>query len=167
MTCVGYHKEIEITTGNCVGRNSFKVCKDKNQLIDQVFCAAMNMSQGSSGSYNRQLDPQKKKCRFVLDSAYQGTYLSAIKYKREKIFLTLIGGGVFGNPHSQIFGAIVEAHKKWANNLHSNIKEVTVVLYSYYDYYGAFPNLLEDENIPYKIIQIKNGQKTVEKSFLI
>ena len=31
-------------------------------------------------------------CRLALDIAYQGTYLAAIRGKKKKLFLTLIGG---------------------------------------------------------------------------
>lgn len=48
-------------------------------------------------------------CRQLLRAAYLGTLLAAISLNRSPIVLTLIGGGVFGNPHNLIWEAIISA----------------------------------------------------------
>ncbi len=45
-------------------------------------------------------------CRQLLRAAYLGTLLSAVSLGRTRVVLTLIGGGVFGNPISLIWEAI-------------------------------------------------------------
>jgi hypothetical protein len=45
-------------------------------------------------------------CRQLLRAAYLGTLLAAASLGRSRVVLTLIGGGVFGNPHSLIIEAI-------------------------------------------------------------
>ena len=48
-------------------------------------------------------------CRELLRAAYLGTLLAAVSLKRRRVVLTLIGGGVFGNPIPLILESI-----KWA-----------------------------------------------------
>lgn len=45
-------------------------------------------------------------CRQLLRAAYLGTLLAAVSLGRNRVVLTLIGGGVFGNPVEQIWDAI-------------------------------------------------------------
>ena len=109
---MGYHQDVQVTTGFNDGYYYTKV-DDPAQTIDQVFCAgmkysiayfffipniqpkllAMNIRQGGSGQTNSQSMYAIAKSEFVLDSAYQGTYLSAIRNNKKHMFLTLIGGG--------------------------------------------------------------------------
>jgi hypothetical protein len=72
---------------------------------------------------------------FILHAAYEGTYIrfvqniclhlfifkSAIHENRKKIYLTMVGGGVFGNNPSKIFDVILWAHKKWGGHPKSEI----------------------------------------------
>ena len=48
-------------------------------------------------------------CRQLLRTAYLGTLLAAASLRRDRVVLTLIGGGVFGNPVSLILEAIAWA----------------------------------------------------------
>jgi hypothetical protein len=68
------------------------VVDDPKQVVDQVFCAALNIGQGMSGMTNKRVSHSQEKCQFILDSDYEATYLSAIKHKRKHLVLTLIGG---------------------------------------------------------------------------
>jgi len=93
------------------------------------------------------------KCRFVLDCAYQGTYLEAIANKRSKIFLTLVGGGAFGNKKEWIYSALLAAHKKWGIIGQSSLQKVTLVVFKSSEITNSFISTLLQEGIPHKIIQ--------------
>ncbi len=64
-----------------------------------------------------------------LDAAYTGTYLASATAQRKAVFLTAIGGGVFGNPFSNIVQAIAKAHKEVAVTGNS-IERAVLVLYN-------------------------------------
>ena len=140
---IGYHKNIEVTSRNYY--SYYEKLKDKNQIIDQVCCAAINMK-----NINNQLNDQNySKCKFLLNAAYEGTYFCAIKNKRKKIFLTLIGGGVFQNPLNLIYESILKAHLKYSKNKMSKIERVYIILYNASDEYKPFYTLLKKNNIPF------------------
>jgi len=112
---IGVHRGVQVTYGHRNGMDLEKVEDNKKeQVIDQVFCAALNISQGQSGYVNRRNKFADVKTRFCLDLAYEGTYLATTELKRKKLFLTLIGGGAFGNSRDVIHDAIIRAHQKYA-----------------------------------------------------
>ena len=53
----------------------------------------------------------------ILEATYEATFLAAIDNlnvgKSNKLFLTLVGGGVFGNPDSWLYDAIMYNLKKF------------------------------------------------------
>lgn len=100
--------------------------------ISQVFCSSMNMAQGPTGTNNAKLPGAAAKARLLLRAAYLGTYFAAIDRGCTKLYLTLIGGGVFGNKVRDIFDVIADTHKKVALNKKYNscIKEVHLPLFS-------------------------------------
>jgi len=109
---VGLQKNVQVTSGE--KRNgTIEMCPD-GQFIHQVFTAAMNLG-GVSGAY-AQHHMVEKLARFLLRGAYRATILAAIDNSRtqpdligkDKLFLTLIGGGVFGNKYEWITDAILE-----------------------------------------------------------
>ena len=53
----------------------------------------------------------QSKTTVLLRAVYEGTYLAAIYEKTQHLVLTLVGGGVFGNPIEEIT-VIAGAHKK-------------------------------------------------------
>ena len=77
--------------------------------IDQVFVAALNRR--APLPYPEHL---LSKTNFLLDAAYQGTYLSSAFCHNPLLVLTLIGGGSFANPPHLIAKSIAKAHKKYA-----------------------------------------------------
>jgi len=89
---------------------------DKNQVVNQVFTAAMNM--GSVIGKWRNSTLSENVAKFILRGAYKGTILAAIENSRtlsekdypgkNKCFLTMIGGGVFGNKYEWILDCIIE-----------------------------------------------------------
>lgn len=75
--------------------------------IDQVFTSTLaggGYSQGCDGS-----STYRPVCRSLLRAAYVGTILAAAALGRTKVVLTLIGGGVFGNPVPLIWESILWA----------------------------------------------------------
>jgi len=131
---VGYHKDVQVTFGS---RNksdgTIELVNDDKQIIDQVFCAALNIGKDNTGYKNSQKKSAERKGKFILQSMYEGTYLSAIKNSKKKLFLTLIGGGVFENKREWIIEAIINAHKKWADCPASTLENIYLVFYSGFD----------------------------------
>ncbi len=75
------------------------------QLVSQVYCSALPVAYS-------QIEAQhwESFARLVLEATYEATFLAAlINYANTgnpKLFLTLVGGGAFGNPAAWIFDAI-------------------------------------------------------------
>jgi len=103
--------------------------------VDQVLCAAINVNQGLNGIINQNIKDIENKCRFVLELAYHATYLTAIINQRNHIYLTLVGGGAFGNKKEWIYDAILTAHRRWGIQSSSSLKLVTLVLFKSTDLY--------------------------------
>ena len=96
------------------------------ELVDQVFNASINIrNYGNRTSKSNQL----KITRTLLRAAYESTYLSAIYRKREVLYLTLVGGGVFGNPIDMIVEELVRSHKLYSGHPQSSLKKVVLCLY--------------------------------------
>jgi len=106
-------------------------------------CAAVNIFQGRTGSDNSRCAFVEAKCRFILDMAYQGTYLGCISHNRSQIFLTMVGGGIFGNKKDWIFESILKAHQKWGIEGRSSLKRVTLVLFNPRDLSADFITRLQ------------------------
>jgi len=100
----------------------------KPQKICQTFCAAMNLSQGMSGQRNRGLPDSAEKAKLLLRAAYRGTFYGAEMYGCRKVYLTLIGGGVFGNNQDDIMDAICSAHAELCE-FNKVIEEIHIVFF--------------------------------------
>jgi len=157
---VGYHHNVQVTTGHRSG-SILQVVNDPDQLIDQVFCAAMNVGQGTSGARNARQLNSVDKCKFILQADYEGTYLGAIKHRRSHLYLTLLGGGVFGNERDWIYEAIIEAHYKWAAHPASTLKKVSLVLFSDRDFDESLLRGLKAKGIPFEHVVYQNGRRAV------
>ena len=95
---IGLHTEIEVTDQNA----------PKGQLISQAFCSALPVAYSNS--------PASQWNRFanlILESAYEATLCAAIinanRCGSNKVFLTQLGGGAFGNESSWIYNAMTRA----------------------------------------------------------
>ncbi|MFV0457483.1 MAG: hypothetical protein ACK5MT_01745 [Actinomycetales bacterium] len=76
-------------------------------LITQVFTSTL-----AAGGYGQpDADPAGVEaiCRPLLRASYLGTLLSALTLGKSRVVLTLIGGGVFANPHSLIVDSLAWA----------------------------------------------------------
>lgn len=150
---IGYQCNTQVTF------NESKNLLNYDQRIDQVFTAALNVAQGMSGKENRIMENSALKAQFLLHSGYEGTYLSAIYNNRKKLYLTLIGGGVFGNNQDWILDAICTTHRKWGT-VSSGLEKVVVIIFSgglTSDFYSE----LKKYNIPSKITVYEKGNPTV------
>lgn len=84
------------------------------QLVSQVYCSALPVRYS-------QIHPQywENFARLILEATYEATFYAALKnYEitgNNKLFLTLVGGGAFGNELKWIFDSIEKAIVKFRN----------------------------------------------------
>jgi hypothetical protein len=80
----------------------------ERQTVSQAYCSALPI-----GYSQVNIDLWEDFARLILEASYECTFYAALKnYERtgsRKLFLTLVGGGVFGNKLSWIFNAIEKA----------------------------------------------------------
>lgn len=99
--CVGVHEDVEVVFGaNWDGPLL------ERQRIAQVFTSTFA---GGGYSTARTEGPLLDVCRVLLRAAYAGTLFAAAAQGTKTVVLTLIGGGVFGNPHPLIWESILWA----------------------------------------------------------
>lgn len=101
---VGVHEGVEAVLGfNWDGL----VTPPGSRRISQVFTSTFA---GGGYSASGDLDGMKDViCGHLLRAAYTGTLLAAASLGKRRVLLTLIGGGVFSNPHRLIWRAILSA----------------------------------------------------------
>lgn len=117
---VGIHDDVQVT---CKGRNSIEI---KEHVVTQVYASACSVAYTMRGKSTK--DKQivwESLSRIVLDAMYQGTLAAGLlNYMRHKdnptnpnysdsIFLTMLGGGFFGNNIKWITDAILKACDKF------------------------------------------------------
>ena len=80
-----------------------------DNIVSQIYCAALPVSYNSSE--NR--DAWEPFARLILDATYEATFYAALQNftnsGQSKLFLTLVGGGVFGNKKEWILDTIKKA----------------------------------------------------------
>lgn len=90
---VGVHSELQVTLGECTHE------------VTQVYCSAMPVAYNTLPS--QLWEPFAK---LILDAAYEATFLASLQNAartgNNRLYLTLLGGGAFGNQESWIIGAI-------------------------------------------------------------
>ena len=95
---IGVHRDVEVTTAKGPGR----------PLVSQAFCSALPVAYG----YLPAAD-WRPFAQLVLEAAYEATMWAALLNARRGVsnvvFLTLLGGGAFGNRDSWIDAAIRRA----------------------------------------------------------
>ena len=93
---IGLQWNTEVTLGNA------------GHLVSQAYCSAMPVSYTEFTEHEREAF-----ARLTLEAAYEATFCAALLNKGSngcnKVFLTLLGGGAFGNRESWILDAIVRA----------------------------------------------------------
>lgn len=94
---VGVHDDVEVA----LGYDWEGAVTPSAPCIAQVFASTL-----AGGGYGSVSGPLREVCRQLLRAAYLGTLLAALELDRSTVVLTLIGGGVFGNPTELIWEAI-------------------------------------------------------------
>lgn len=79
--------------------------------VDQVFVSSLDLR--ARGLRPLTKDVVMERMHFLLEGAYQGTYAACRLRGSKVLVLTLVGGGVFGNPWAAIGQAIGRAHATW------------------------------------------------------
>lgn len=109
---VGVHEGIEVVLGaNWYGP------VEPGTRISQAFTSTL-----AAGGYGR---PLPEVCRPLLRAAYLGTLLAAAVLGQERVVLTLIGGGAFGNPVPMVWESLLAAADEVAPLLS---RDLTVIL---------------------------------------
>lgn len=118
---VAIHENIQVS--HTIDKDSRWTIIDHPQFIHQVFCSTIPL-----GRYNILLKDDITALCLLLEGAYNSAYLAAHKTQSKKLFLTLIGGGVFYNPIELILKSILKVHRQWKTR-GLNIGEVCLVIY--------------------------------------
>ncbi|MBJ90884.1 MAG: hypothetical protein CMO98_13620 [Woeseia sp.] len=96
--CVGMHWDIEVTD----------VDNFPGPQVSQAFCSALPIAYSNLGA-----DSWKELASLVLEAAYEATLwagvINSARGVSDKVFLTLLGGGAFGNDADWIYQAIERA----------------------------------------------------------
>lgn len=101
---VGLHQDIEVCLGaNWAGR------VPAAHRITQVLTSTLAGASYSQADTTQPIWLEIQ--RYLLQAAYLGTLLGAAASGKPRVLLTLIGGGVFGNPHALIWEVILWALK--------------------------------------------------------
>ena len=115
----------------------------------------------SSPSFVPTPHPQtESRLQLCQDAANIGTYLAAAAEGRKHVVLSLVGGGVFGNPLGRILRAIARAHKLSTGvsadgkTRVSSIEKVTLALWGHDPV--AIKDALVREGIP-AIVTVKSS----------
>ncbi|MCB1026917.1 MAG: hypothetical protein KDB24_04030 [Microthrixaceae bacterium] len=94
---IGVHRNVEVTTAS------------GGQTVTQAYCSALPVA------YNRRVDQAgfERFARLALEASYEATLraaaLNARRTGNRTVFLTMLGGGVFGNDQAWIIDAIDRA----------------------------------------------------------
>jgi hypothetical protein len=122
---VGVHSHCQVTFGRRTPQYFEGVPHSEEQLVHQTFGAAVNVGQGVSGIENRKKPFAKDFAHLVLLGMYRGCFLAARRLHCRRLFLTLLGGGVFANDTRSLMRAVTETFLE-----HGAGMDVTVVLFS-------------------------------------
>ena len=99
---IGIQQDTEVTLNNNGNR------------VNQAYCSALPVAYSDIES-----TLWADFAQLILEGTYEATFYAALKnYERtgnNKVFLTLVGGGAFGNKEEWIFSALAKAVKKFSN----------------------------------------------------
>ncbi len=113
---VGLHDEVEVVFG---GNWDGPITAEPRSTIAQVFTSSV-----AAGGYGRldMANPDSATIvRQLQRAAHEGALLSAASLGKSFVLLTLIGGGVFGNPVPVVWQAILDAVDAVAPLLHRDL----------------------------------------------
>ncbi len=132
--CVGVQKNVCVTSGlRDFSSGAFRAVPvaSAGQRITQVFTAALDPYNNDETNFGFE-----NLARTLLHGAYKGTFDVAYDANARKIFLTLVGGGVFRNKFEWIAEAVATAFQEFSyknnafktNDVHKPI-DVVLILY--------------------------------------
>ncbi|WP_405397129.1 hypothetical protein [Maribacter sp. Asnod2-G09] len=88
---------------------------DKKQIVSQIYCSALPVAYSHIESYY-----WENFARIILEATYEATLHTALinlkNNKSNKVFLTLVGGGAFGNDLDWILESLFKALEKFKNS---------------------------------------------------
>lgn len=95
-------------------KNTEVTISENKHTVTQVYCSALPIRYTNIDS-----DEWEVFARLILESLYESTFYIALKNfestGNKELYLTLVGGGVFGNPISWIFDSIEKSILKFKN----------------------------------------------------
>jgi len=100
---VGVHDDVEVVFGNNWGG---PVPRAPRHRVAQVFTSTIALGGYGQDDGSAALATVRRQ---LLRGGYLGTLLAALDLGKHSVVLTCIGGGVFGNPHRDIWEAILWA----------------------------------------------------------
>lgn len=87
---------------------------DYKQIVSQIYCSALPVAYSQIESYY-----WENFAKIILEATYEATLHAAMinlnKGKSNKAFLTLVGGGAFGNDFNWIIESLIKAIEKFKN----------------------------------------------------
>ncbi|CAD7971413.1 unnamed protein product [Amoebophrya sp. A120] len=122
---IGVHADTQVTACGDFGLTEYKSndsegSKKGNHLVTHCLSSACAISYNSSRTTKSDWEVL---ARIVLEASYEACFYAALETMKrhdgelgsKKLFLTLLGGGVFGNSSSWIYEAILLSLKKFKN----------------------------------------------------
>ena len=103
-TRVGVHREVPVLLGY-----DWDGAVEGDRRIDQVLTSTFAGRGFRKAAGAENVDVYERICGSLLRAAYLGALLAAVANRRSRVVLTLIGGGVFGNPIPLIWKSILWA----------------------------------------------------------
>lgn len=103
---VAHHRDVQVTFGRVKGAEHEMVTH--LQRVSQVFTATADLAQTNRFLYAEHPEQVKVLVKILLRGAYEGTLRAAAVSGVTRVYLTLIGGGVFANPPSWIVDVLEE-----------------------------------------------------------
>lgn len=83
--------------------------------VSQIYCSALPVAY----DHNIETSYWEAFSRVILEATYESTILAGVlnmeKYKSNKVYLTLVGGGAFGNKEHWIFESLQKVIRKYKN----------------------------------------------------
>ena len=102
--CIGLHHDVEVTDAPQADGGT-----SRRPLVSQAFCSALPVSYARRAAGAR----WQAFATLVLEAAYEATFRAALARAQaggsRRLLLTLIGGGVFGNPEPWVLAAMGRA----------------------------------------------------------
>jgi hypothetical protein len=94
--------------------NTEVTLNDKKQLVSQIYCSALPVAHSHIDAIY-----WERFARLILEATYEATLYAAMvniqKTNSNKVFLTLVGGGAFGNDIDWILESLIKVLKKFKN----------------------------------------------------